>query len=83
MGLSSESSCKFLGDAQPDPVQGHCPQAPHTEAQLPTRAVPRLRTDLTHGTDGGNRATSFPCPQHSQTQVPAIPHPWPQGHWNG
>lgn len=73
MELSSESSCKFLGDAQPDPVQGHCPQAPHAEAQLPTRAATRPRTDLTCGTDGGNRAVSLPG-----TQVPALPHPRPQ-----
>lgn len=67
MGLSSESSCKFLGDAHPDPVQGHCPQAPHAGAQLPTRAATRARTDLTHGTDGGNRAASLPCPHSSDT----------------
>lgn len=33
MRLSSESSCKFLGDAQPDLEQGHCPRALRAEAR--------------------------------------------------
>lgn len=53
MRLSSESSCKFLGDAQPDLVQGHCLPAPHAEALLPLRAAPNLRAALTGSADGG------------------------------
>lgn len=73
MGLSSESSCKFLGDAQPDLAQGHCPPAPHTEALLPPHAATKPRAALAHSIDGGPQGNEIPL-SHSTPRTQLTLH---------
>lgn len=74
MGLFSESSCKFLGDARPDLAQGHCPRALRVEARLPPCAAAKLKAALAGGADGGPQGNEPPL-SHSvlRSEVPHAP----------
>lgn len=63
-------------------IPGGCPARPRA-GSLPTSTArwgPAShtcchRTDLTRGTDGGNRAMGLPCPQHSRDTSTCNPTP--------